>query len=72
MSERCCFHCSYPIDKIGSCDCVICAPYPILVAPCQACIGRRNAPPMKDPRDIRNWELIAVEAPARHYRRIRP
>lgn len=67
-----CWHCQTTIDKIGSCDCAICAPYPILVAPCAACEGRRKPrTSLRDPQDIRNWTLVAVEAPARHYRRLK-
>jgi hypothetical protein len=71
LAEKTCWHCGSPRSVVGTCDCAICAPYPVSSAPCEACLGIRKPMPMSDPRDLRNWILVAAQAPARHYRKLR-
>ena len=72
-----CWHCGSTEDKIGVCNCAVCAPYPAKWASCEACIGRRmvkaeleRLPPDFDIADSRNWVYHAPEPPSRGHRRL--
>ena len=75
-----CHHCgAHESGPAGSCACMICAPFPIKVAPCVCCLNREKMRKRLayvetfdiDVRDTLNWVLHRPEAPSSPYRTLK-
>ena len=72
-----CHHCGF--SENGTCSCMICAPFPIKVAPCVCCLNREKMRKRLayvetfdiDVRDSANYMFIKMEAPSHSYRKLR-